>query len=356
MANSQTKETLSKEHLKSFARLVDDKAAAESFHWFADHVELFPFQTHDQLTLQGYFLPALQDAKLPDQTTQIEEKPIFLHCVGYIETTVKYASYLHQIHQLGYEIYSFDPRYQGFSHNYPVRLQDPSSPTNIHSPSASDDETISLVTSFKDTFVRDLESFIQQFIHPRSKRIIYSGNSMSGLIGLLLQSDNPTMFEKIILATPAIMPRVPTPFHYLLYLLTNIGMKGLMATRFETDMHKEKLTHCARKLETWVLLHSMFPRQFKVIGLTFGFIYEFVKAGYAVLAAAPRITVPLLFLQADDDSFVDNTWMNAYYAAVVNCPAAKLLRYRNTYHEILTETDDVIEKIMMEIQLFLKWK
>lgn len=355
--SSSTNSGLTHEHLKEFARSIKDKKDAKSFHWFANHVQLFTFQTHDQLTLQAYFIPSIK-TNATNQQVEGDNELVFLHCVGYIESTVKYASYLHQIHALGFDIYSFDLRYQGFSHNYPVQLQSTIStdrmPTSNKPANGDNDETIShLSSSFQNTFVYDLELFIKQFIHPKSKRIIYSGNSMSGLIGLLLQSKTP-IFEKIILATPAIMPRVPTVFHYLLYFLTNIEARKLTAARFETDMHNEKLTHCPKNLELWILLHSMFPRQFKVVGMTFGFIYEFVKAGYEVLSKAHTINIPLLFLQASDDSFVDNHWMNRYFLAVINSPSVKMLRYQNTYHEILTETDEILEKIMIEINLFLK--
>jgi len=374
-ANTETK-GLTVEHLKELARHVKDKKAAESFHWFADHVTLFTFQTYDHLTLQGYFLPSISNTSNNDQSKEsTNNKPVFLHCVGYIESTVKYASYLNHIHQLGFDIYSFDLRHQGFSHNYPVRMTTPSSQKESNQVSSSSssnsshdsndgtDETITHVTSFQETYVRDLEQFIKQFIHPHSKRIIYSGNSMSCLIGLLLQSQSASVsqsqaevpiFEKMILFTPAIMPRVPTLVHYLLYLFTNVGLANQTATKFEMDMSKSKLTHCSRKLDTWILMHSMFPRQFKVVGLTFGFMYEFVKAGYMLLASAHKISVPLLFVQADDDLFVDNRWMNMYCTACKNSPLVKMLRYKNTFHEILVETDDIVDQIMIEIDLFLK--
>lgn len=357
MASSASSGTehLTIEQLKGLAQQAQDDITKDSFEWFANHVRLFTFQTQDNLTLQGYHF-ALPLKGKSSKRKRGSDKPVFLHCAGYAESTVKYAHYLKHIYEQGYEIFSFDLRHQGFSHNYPVlSIVSSTSPSNKNNDLGTEVNTITHASSFRDTYVSDLYTFIEQFIHPVTHRIIYSANSMSGLIGLLLQSEKP-LFEKMVLATPGLMPHVATPLHYLLYLLTNVGLGTATAARFETDMAKEKLTHCPRKLEAWILLRDTFPRQFYVTGCTFGFIYEFVKAGYQALSAAPSITIPVLILQASDDAFVDNKWTNMYFGAAVNSPSMKLVRLRHTYHEILTEIDQVVDHVLAEIQLFLDAK
>ena len=77
--------------------------------WFADTAQLFTFNGHDGLPLQGYYIPA------PISSISADPLPVLIHCAGWSETSIKYSKFLRILHTEGYPIYSFDLRGQGFS-------------------------------------------------------------------------------------------------------------------------------------------------------------------------------------------------------------------------------------------------
>ena len=129
---------------------------------------------------------------------------------GWTETTLKYAKYIHFLNNLGYEIYSFDMRGQGFS-----------------GLTAWDDGVVTHASSLSDTYVADLDTFISKIVRKANptKDIIYSGNSFAGQVGLLLQLENPKAFSKIIVYAPCIMPNLD--------MVTQYGIKFARALGFE---------------------------------------------------------------------------------------------------------------------------
>ena len=146
----------------------------DDLQWFADNVQLFSYITHDNLKLQGYFFDTKQNPLLDNNTNT--NRPILVHCAGYTETTLKYPHYYKYMNNLGFPIFSFDLRGQGFS-QYTGPYED--SITHCH--------------SVQETYVEDLLGFLKKYVLPYSNNIIYSASSLSGLVGLALQTQHPGM-------------------------------------------------------------------------------------------------------------------------------------------------------------------
>ena len=90
--------------------IVSDLANEVSNHkddiiWLSQNTKFFNFITHDNITLQAY------DIGLSSN----KNRDILLFFAGYTETTIKYMKYLKFMNSLGFRIFSFDLRGQGFS-------------------------------------------------------------------------------------------------------------------------------------------------------------------------------------------------------------------------------------------------
>ena len=59
-----------------------------------------------------------------------------------------------------------------------------------------------------------------------------------------------------------------------------------------------------------------------------------------------------MIFQAELDTFVDNNSMNIYFTSI-SSTYSKLVKLKSTYHEVLIETDEVINVIYSHIQQFL---
>ena len=146
----------------------------DDLQWFADNVQLFSYITHDNLKLQGYFFDTKQNPLLDNSNNNNINRPILVHCAGYTETTLKYPHYYKYMNNLGFPIFSFDLRGQGFS-QYTGPYED--SITHCH--------------SVQETYVEDLLGFLKKYVLPYSNNVIYSASSLSGLVGLALQTQHP---------------------------------------------------------------------------------------------------------------------------------------------------------------------
>ena len=59
-----------------------------------------------------------------------------------------------------------------------------------------------------------------------------------------------------------------------------------------------------------------------------------------------------MIFQAELDTFVDNNSMNIYFTSI-SSTYSKLVKLKSTYHEVLIETEEVINVIYTHIQQFL---
>jgi alpha-beta hydrolase superfamily lysophospholipase len=237
-----------------------------SLKWFSNNVKLFNFTTKDGLVLQGYFL----DHRLSTGVDCANQR-VIVHCAGFTESTLKYAQYLQRLYNLGYSIFSFDLRNQGFS----------------ASAGGYSRGSVAHMDSLSNTYVLDLEYFIIKHVHPCSKDIIFSGNSLSALIGLTLQQQNP-IFEKIIVYSPCIAPNIPPALHLFIWLANWMGFGSTLAVRLGTDISTEKLTHDIQNLESWRDLRLLIPNYLILAGPTFRWLNELI------IASANIIKVPFL--------------------------------------------------------------
>ena len=147
--------------------------------------------------------------------------------------------------------------------------------------------SVSYVTSVNDSYVKDLEMFIDKYINPLlipGSQLIYTANSLSGLVGLTYHLSHPNKFNKIILFSPCIRPSLPVHVEYIIYLLYYLGeLTGsdskVLAARFGRKLTRaDSLTHVDANLEMWEALRDMFPQFLILAGPTFRFLHGLLDA------------------------------------------------------------------------------
>ena len=263
----------------------------------------------------------------------------------------------------------------------------------------------------------------------------------------------------MILFSPCIKPYFPSYLEYSIIAAHYAGFGLTLATKFDTDITKDKLSHSTEQIAFWSSLRNYFPSNLIVTGPTFQWLYELLVASTYVhqvsrlgvrcglghvcihistantiyisyilpvscrrLSYTPPTTSIYLFIcstmytslilytyttqyiltvytysvcytiytlsytthilvihihsysysyilhlrikgaclfstdlmifQAELDTFVDNNSMNIYFTSI-SSTYSKLVKLKSTYHEVLIETDEVINVIYTHIQQFL---
>lgn len=134
---------------------------------------IFEFQTQDGKTLRAYF-------------SEVANPRAYLVLVqGRGESAVKYEELVQDLNTLGYSVYTYDHRGQGFS----TRL--------------TKDRQKSHIENFQN-YVDDLKLFVDKFVTENiHNKPILVGHSMGGLISSLYLAQNPNAAEKLFLTAPA---------------------------------------------------------------------------------------------------------------------------------------------------------
>lgn len=247
--------------------VVNNNEYVRSFDWFIEAVQLFNFRTHDNIIIQAYFI----DQPSNSESCEVEVKPVIVHCAGYTETSIKYMDYFNQLHRLGYKVFSFDLRGQGFS----GFTGDYDNGSTTH------------MISLNDSYVADLMYFISTYVYPISNNIIFSGNSLGGLIGLTLQAQRQ-YFQKLILFAPCIRPKIGTWLEYAISFAHYLGFDKYLPTRFDADLSRVLLTHSESKLRGWVTLRKLFPKYLIITGPTFRWLHELLRASWNILRVSKK--------------------------------------------------------------------
>ena len=242
---------LSKSKLNGMARKIGGDFG-EHLSWLANSSVLFNFSGHGDLPLQAYFVPNSEDKLAAQKKGKGANNPIIIYCAGWSETTLKYAKFVRVLNNMGYSIFSFDLRGQGFS-----------------STTGYDKGLVTHVKSFNE-YVDDLDLFLNKQVLPKirqmngdvgtctkedaakdtckERELIYVGNSMAALIGMTLQLRRPDVFSKMILISPTLMPQgVNLVTRFAVYFANLFGFGHKLLLRLPRDISETKNTHAPQK-------------------------------------------------------------------------------------------------------------
>ncbi|MBQ3368505.1 alpha/beta fold hydrolase [bacterium] len=268
------------------------------------------------------------------------EKAVILFLTGRAEYFLKYRPFFERMNELGFTVFSLDHRGQGAS----GRMLDESEK--------------GYVENF-DFYVDDAEDFFKNIVleYAKKKDVFLVSHSMGGAISLLLASRCPDLFTKIVFTSPmwGLIYSMPET-------LVKIIVKGACCLGFSRfyaigKSAKDYLkpfekTHLTQSFENYMRQQSFVTqnRSFALGGPSFQWVSESIKAMEKLPEAAEKVKVPVLLVQAENDTIVENKARDRVAANFENCRKTLI---EKGFHELLNEEDEFYEKTLAEIKAFL---
>ncbi|PKG57469.1 alpha/beta hydrolase [Shewanella sp. Choline-02u-19] len=242
---------------------------------------------------------------------------------GRVESYLKYKELMFDLYRQGYDLFAIDHRGQGLSSRTTV---------NLHQ---------GHIDKFQ-RYVDDFDEFIYNIVKPVQERDYFLvGHSMGGAIGTLYLAQHPGVFKSAVFSAPMYGIKLPLPKRFirkLASLLDNhsnqnpnyvLGGKDYHADPFE----KNDLTNSKLRYDDYRDLYQQQPK-LQLGSPTNRWLVESIDAGESAIKAAQNINIPLLILQAEEDTIVSNAAQKR--ASTGFC---KLIKIPYARHEIFMERD-----------------
>lgn len=265
-----------------------------------------------------------------------------LFCTGYNESYIKYSELISDLNEMNFSVYCYDHRGQGFSQHF------------------ENQNNRGYVDHFS-YFVSDFSLFYK-LVKEEEKNlpIFVLAHSMGAAIVTLALGQKTIPNPKgVILSSPMFEINM---FHFSFLELPLLMIAKLFVTLgFEKEyalgqgdcipllpFEKNQVTHSKVRFSVWRNLIAKDSR-LQLGGPTFGWIAESVQASRCARKMGPKIAVPLLILQAEQDTIVHNHAQNQF---AQNCQKATLVVCKGARHEILMEIDEIRNEALKQINEF----
>jgi lysophospholipase len=265
-----------------------------------------------------------------------------LFCTGYNESYIKYLEFISDLNKMNFSVYCYDHRGQGFSQRF--ENQNHRGYVDHFSYFVSD---FSLFYRWVQEEEKDLPIFV--LAHSMGAAIVtlaLGQKTISNPKGVILSSPmfEINMFHFSFLELPLLM---------IAQFFVKLGFEKEYALG-QGDciplppFEKNQVTHSEVRFSVWRNLISKDSR-LQLGGPTFGWIAQSVQASRCARKMGPKIDVPLLILQAEQDTIVHNGAQNKF---AQNCPKAKVIVCKGSRHEILMEINEIRNEALEQIKKF----
>lgn len=268
------------------------------------------------------------------------EKAAIVIAPGYGDSFMQYAELAFDLFLKGYSLYIIDHRGQGFSGRFLENHQ------------------IGHVDQF-EYYVHDLWFFVESIVKSKEHQKLYLlGHSIGGAIAALYAHRFPKDFNGVIFAAPMFEINTgdyPVPFAYTLASLqTWIGRGDVYALgqgdRERPTFDVNTYTH------SWMrfLKHEEIIEKNPVIalgGVSYQWVKEALEATWKIEDIAENFEVPLLLLQAGQDTTVLPEGQNEFCKKVKNC---QKIMFPDARHSILLEKDLIRDLALRDIVSFIE--
>ena len=169
------------------------------------------------------------------------------------------------------------------------------------------------------------------------------GHSLGGLVASSMILNHQVLTPGLILSAPAFTPII-SPWNK-----TKLSILNRVAPHFSQELPYDvyKLTHDESEQENAV--NDPLNHRFKSVKI----VMWLIKIGKLTLSRASTLKVPTLMLMAGDDLIVDPQACQQFAAAVKDDLITEHL-YSGFHHEILNETPERRDRVLSDIDLWLK--
>ncbi len=258
-----------------------------------------------------------------------EEKGSIVISHGFCEFISKYTETIYYFYMMGYSVFMVEYRGHGFSERLVDNL------SKVH------------VKHFDD-YVKDLNSFVEKIVKPESfsEHFYLFAHSMGGGVAARYLEKYPDVFEKAILSSPLIKVKMGKRAWLKSRFVCALSFVPFMTKRFVPGHrdynHKYKYPKCSSMSEAryrFQYNEREKEHHFQTNGATFGWSREAIYVSKKILKNAHLIKIPVILMQASNDTLVSPEAQNEFCKRVNNCT---LIRFEGSKHEIFNATDDII--------------
>lgn len=267
-------------------------------------------------------------------------------CTGYNESYLKYSEFIMNLCEMGFSVYCYDHRGQGFSGRFPEQ------------------EKRGYVDNFTN-YVDDLCYFFEHVSGNQENQlpIFIIAHSMGGAICSLAISEKKINPNAVILCAP-MFEIMLTPYHFLEYPIfllfsflckLNFGKKYVLG---QTDcvpfrpFEGNDVTHSKARYAVW-RKHISEISDMQLGGPTYKWIKESIEASRKARHISHQNNIPILLLQAEEDTVVRNSSQDLYHK---NSSCCEKIVIAHSKHEILMEIDFIRNKAIDCIKNFITQK
>jgi lysophospholipase len=214
------------------------------------------------------------------------------------------------------------------------------------------------VDSF-DHYVQDLRIFLETVVKAGGRRLLYVlGHSTGALIAALYMQTNPQTFRAGVFCSPFFdVGTEPVPGFVNRALARMLDLPGRhreygpgQREIVRPDFNSNQITNSFARWSLWE--QDIIPNNEAIQfgGVTNHWLRESLIAGHRAVREAGKISVPLLVLQAGQESIVRSSAQNRFCRKARRCT---MMRMTGAKHEILIERDPIRNEAITRIKAFL---
>lgn len=268
------------------------------------------------------------------------QRPYIVIVPGRSESYLKYQELMYDFDQLGFDSVIIDHRGQGLSERLTTNKKQ------------------GYVESFDD-YAKDLQQLLAEIIphnFPARAHTPYMlAHSMGGAIALRYLQQYPHEIKAVVLTSPMLgIDSGKAPF-WLAKALVNtgatinpwfseqpwyfVGQNDGNTSSFADN----QLMHSPERYQRFQALYHENPN-IQLGGVTFRWLAEAISANEKIFNNIAQLKLPVLVLQAGEDSIVDNQAQNEFCKQLhainhLSCPQGEVIKFEGAFHELFFELD-----------------
>lgn len=270
-----------------------------------------------------------------------QEKASIVISHGFCEFFAKYHELAYYFYQMGYSVFFLEHRGHGYSQREVPEID-------------------KVYIKSYDRYVEDLKCFVDQIVTKKSqtKRYILFAHSMGGGIGALFLEKYPEIFQKAVLSSPLMQMNFQGIPDIAVKVLLFWSVLAHWNTRYVPKQHGYDGIYTYKTSSTLSeprYAYAFYQRELTPEFRTYGGCYSWTRATIAATKKlqknAEKVQVPVLLFQAGCDSMVMPKGQEIFVERSGN---TRMVRYKDSKHEIFNATPEIRDAYYREIFTFLE--
>jgi len=256
---------------------------------------------------------------------------------GRTETTFKYAEQIYDFYHMGYSVYVFDSRGQGYSKHL-----------------VEGHPTFGHIENFND-YVDDLREYLDKVVLNRKKgKLLAYCHSMGAAVGALFELKYPGAFDGYVWQSP--MFEINTrPFPYwaarMIVGTMDLFGRGTSLPPLQKDFHEDEKNNVTSSevRRNYVFKQRIKERSALIGPATAGWANQALIATRVIANHSNQLRAPVLVLEAGKDEYVNSEGIKKVCQKAQSC---QKIVFEAGMHELYLENDSIRRKLLDEVDHF----